>query len=410
MTQISLNGTGVASAGALSLQSNGTTEAIGISTGQVATLAQNPILTSGTANGVAYLNGSKVVTSGSALVFDGTNLGVGVTPSAWASGSKAINVGTWGAISSNTTSGNLELTNNAYQSSNAGAFTYVNTQAATRYAQALGSHYWQIAASGTAGNAISFTQAMTLDASGNWQLGTTTNLLSAANRVTMSVNGNQSAALAFGAGGTRTAHIYADSAELAIANASGASGYIDFQTNGSERVRIDSSGNLLVGTTSTGLSNTNGIVLGTGSPNFGQVTVNHANGAASGSSYSVFGYNGGAIGSITQNGTTGVLFNTSSDYRLKDITGSITGAEAKNFIMALQPKKGTWKADGSPFAGFVAHEFQEVSPSSVSGVKDAVDEDGNPIMQAMQASSPEVMANLIAYIQHLEARITALEA
>ena len=72
MAQTSLNSTGVASTGALSLQSNGTTEAIGISTGQVATLAQNPILASGTANGVGYLNGSKVLTTGSALTFDGT--------------------------------------------------------------------------------------------------------------------------------------------------------------------------------------------------------------------------------------------------------------------------------------------------------------------------------------------------
>ena len=72
MAQTSLNSTGVASTGALSLQSNGTTEAIGISTGQVATLAQNPVLTSGTANGVGYLNGSKVLTTGSALTFDGT--------------------------------------------------------------------------------------------------------------------------------------------------------------------------------------------------------------------------------------------------------------------------------------------------------------------------------------------------
>ena len=76
MSQTSLNLTGVASTGALSLQSNGTTEAIGISTGQVATLAQNPVLTSGTANGVGYLNGSKVLTTGSALTFDGTNFNV----------------------------------------------------------------------------------------------------------------------------------------------------------------------------------------------------------------------------------------------------------------------------------------------------------------------------------------------
>jgi hypothetical protein len=140
----------------------------------------------------------------------------------------------------------------------------------------------------------------------------------------------------------------------------------------------------------------------TGAPVNISLDVYHTTGSSSGASFFVSRYNGTQIGDIAQNGTTGVLYNTSSDYRLKDITGPVTGVEAKDFIMALQPKHGTWKTDGSRFVGFVAHEFQEVSPSSVSGVKDAVDEDGNPKMQAMQASSPEVMANLIAFVQELK--------
>ena len=66
-TQVSLNSGAVASAGALALQTNGTTQAVSISTGQVATLAQNPILTSGTINGVAYLNGTNVLTTGTTV-------------------------------------------------------------------------------------------------------------------------------------------------------------------------------------------------------------------------------------------------------------------------------------------------------------------------------------------------------
>ena len=50
-----------------------------------------------------------------------------------------------------------------------------------------------------------------------------------------------------------------------------------------------------------------------------------------------------------------------------------------------------------------------VSPSSVTGKKDAVDEDGNPILQTMQASSPEVMANVVAELQFLRKRVTSLE-
>ena len=171
-TQVSLNSGAVASAGALAIQTNGTTQAVSISTGQVATLAQNPILTSGTANGVAYLNGSKAVTSGSALVFDGTNLGLGVTPSAWSQG-KAIEAlekgyGFWNGGSS------AYVVANAYFNS---GFKYGGTGQASHYYQYQGAHVWSTAASGTAGNAITFTQAMTLDASGNLLVGKTTSSL-----------------------------------------------------------------------------------------------------------------------------------------------------------------------------------------------------------------------------------------
>jgi len=64
--------------GVLDLQTNGTT-AISISASQVVTFANQPAYTGGTANGVLYLNASKVLTSGSALVFDGTNLGIGAS-------------------------------------------------------------------------------------------------------------------------------------------------------------------------------------------------------------------------------------------------------------------------------------------------------------------------------------------
>lgn len=108
-TQVSLNDGAVASAGALAIQTNGTTQAVSISTGQVATVAQNPILTSGTANGVAYLNGSKAVTSGSALVFDGTNFS------------------TTGTIKGSTTIG----VGNATPSASGAGITFPSTQSAS---------------------------------------------------------------------------------------------------------------------------------------------------------------------------------------------------------------------------------------------------------------------------------------
>jgi hypothetical protein len=103
-----------------------------------------------------YLNGSKAVTTGSALTFDGTNLGLGVTPSAW-SVFKAFDINTVGSVAASTTS--MSLFRNAYY--NGSNFLYKTTDTAERYYLGGGQHQWFTATSGTAGNAISFTQAMT---------------------------------------------------------------------------------------------------------------------------------------------------------------------------------------------------------------------------------------------------------
>ena len=150
------------------------TEAVRINSAQVTTFAQNPILTSGTANGVAYLNGSKVLTTGSALVFDGSgNLGLGVTPSAWFSGYKALETGS-GSLVYPGTATNTQLWNNLYVNA-AGNVTYKSTGIGGLYSIGGGgnAHTWYYAASGTAGTTATLTQAMTLDASGNLGIGTT---------------------------------------------------------------------------------------------------------------------------------------------------------------------------------------------------------------------------------------------
>jgi hypothetical protein len=176
-------------------------------------------------------------------------------------------------------------------------------------------------------------------------------------------------------------------------------------TNNTARVTVDTSGNLLVGYTGATGVPSEGVGLNTGVN--ASISLGH-NGSASGTTFIYFGYNGGLIGSVTQTGTAAVLFNTTSDYRLKDITGPVT--ESGAFIDALKPKVGTWKSDGSKFVGFLAHEFAEVSPCSVVGEKDAVDEEGKPKHQAMQASSAEVIANLVAELQSLRQRVAALES
>jgi hypothetical protein len=117
---------------------------------------------------------------------------------------------------------------------------------------------------------------------------------------------------------------------------------------------------------------------------------------------------GNVAGRITHNGTTSVNYGSGSDYRLKDITGPVTNAA--NFINALKPKVGTWKADGSKFVGFLAHEFAEICPQAVVGEKDGVDADGNPIYQSMEASNAEVIANMVSLLQEQQALITTLTA
>ena len=96
------------------------------------------------------------------------NLGLGVTPSAWDATFKTVQVN-YANYAGNTTSANI--THNAYY--NAGWKYIASSTSSTIYDQFQGAHRWFNAPSGTAGNAISFTQAMTLDNSGNLLVGAT---------------------------------------------------------------------------------------------------------------------------------------------------------------------------------------------------------------------------------------------
>lgn len=180
-----------------------------------------------------------------------------------------------------------------------------------------------------------------------------------------------------------------------------------FNTAGVERARIDGSGVLLVGRTASvsgALSRL--VVAGNGATYFGVCITNTS---TTNTQFLTFTNSSDATaGSVVQNGSTSVLYNTTSDYRLKNNPQPLTGSG--EFIDALEPVTWTWVIDGSRGAGFIAHKFQAVSPSSVTGEKDAVDADGKPIYQSMQASSPEVMANIVAELQSLRARVAALEA
>jgi len=122
--------------------------------------------------------------------------------------------------------------------------------------------------------------------------------------------------------------------------------------------------------------------------------------------------NATTLGTITQNGSSAVLYNTSSDYRLKDELGPIEDPVGK--LMELQPKHLRWKVDQVEFDGFIAHEVDAVVPYAVTGEKDAVD-DGNIVPQQLDAGQliPLLTAALQeahSKIDELTARLDALEA
>jgi len=176
------------------------------------------------------------------------NLGLGVTPSGWRSIDKAFDVGD--TISLYYQAGDLGgITHNHYFSNSSGNRVYKKNGYANMYLIGNnGAHAWFNAPSGTAGTAISFTQAMTLTAAGNLGIGTSSpiekltiaNTSGAAAAAAFWANGgNSSNELYVGQGGDNEAYVF-NRANTALV----------FGTNNLQRMRIDSSGNLLVGATS----------------------------------------------------------------------------------------------------------------------------------------------------------------
>ena len=214
--------------------------------------------------------------------------------------------------------------------------------------------------------------------------------------------------------------------------------YMRFFTNNAERMRIGSAGNLSIGGTA------NIGVLGVKQYSQTATTFRLDSFSGSGRWFYLpngnYGYqgsekiyaNGGRnrnfvnatgtqVGSIQINsGST--AFNTTSDYRLKDNPQPLTGSG--EFIDALQPKTWTWNhSDGGTGVGFIAHEAAEAGLGlCVSGEKDEVgldqveneqtgeyEEQVVPKYQQVDYSNSELIANMVAELQSLRARIADLE-
>jgi hypothetical protein len=180
---------------------------------------------------------------------------------------------------------------------------------------------------------------------------------------------------------------------------------LGFSTLATERMRIDSSGRLLVNLTSLPTSSAR---LNVGfNNNSGSYALNiyHTSSSYNDSAVVFYGHSNQTMGYIYCNGTT-TQYSTGSDYRLKENIAPMTGALSK--VVQLKPCTYTWKADGSNGQGFIAHELAEICPDAVSGEKDAVNGDGTIRPQGVDTSF--LVATLTAAIQEQQALITQLQA
>jgi len=406
---------------------------------------QTAVYPGGTANGVAYLNGSKVLTTGSALVFDGSNLGVGVTPSAWTTLTAIQNKNSsWYGFGNE---GGLYA--NAYYAS--GSWRYIATAAATGYDSngAAGQHRWYNAPSGTAGNAITFTQAMTLDASGRLGLGTTspttplqiqtaaatgvnsifcTGSTTSYNFWTISnTSGNARIGVDSSSGGALATGSSAYSTVIGSANATP----LHLISNGAVQATIDTSGTLLLGS-SPGASeawislknnfatkpaiNVFGNTAGDAS-NSGITISKYDNSSATTQILIRFVTNAGANGSgqINANGANSAAFGTFSDRRLKENIVDLPPQLAN--IMALRPVEYDYieSEGGGHQIGFIAQEVQAIYSDLVGERTDGMltlsdmNKNDARLIKAMQEMKALIDTQALT-ITTLTARITALES
>jgi hypothetical protein len=334
------------------------------------------------------------------------NVGIGTTPEDWNSAWVATQVGSGSSLvgASGATSRTF-LSDNAYAdgSNQLTSWKYMSTNEASLYAQLDGTHSFRVASSGTADTAITWSEAMRITSSGNVGIGITNPVYN------LVVSAGGASGIEFGPAYSGTANL------VQHYNRSGAA-YVDavneaaqhrFSIGGTEKMRIDSSGNLLVGGTSY-----SGIGVSIAHPdNSGSFSI--FSGSGTGYHWRFGNFTNGVVGSITTS-TSATSYNTSSDYRLKENVTDVTGAADR--VKALNPVRFNFIADpDTTVDGFLAHEVQDVVPEAITGTHNEVDDDGNPVYQGIDQSKlvPLLTAALqeaLTKIDDLETRLAALEA
>ena len=365
-------------------------------------------LTSGvaafTANGVAYASSTTGLATGSGVTYDGTTFGTTADASI-----HGLTVGKGaGSVSTNTAFGSSALlvnTTGAYNSAFGANTLYSNTTGVS--VVALG---YLAGSSNTTGSYATYIGRNAGAAVTTSNSNTFVGYYAGAN-----ATGSNNTFVGCGANSGSGGLVTTGSANTILGNYSGNQGGLDIRTlsnyivlsdgDGNPRQIVDNTGVAYFDTITSTATAGGTVILGPTATTGPKVVTGHATGTASGNQYAVYNYAGTTIGSVSQNGTTGVLFNITSDYRLKNVIGAVSGQGER--IDALEPTEYEWKSDGSRTRGFLAHKFQEVYPSSVNGTKDAVDDEGKPVYQTMQASTAEVIADLVAEIQSIRARLKA---
>jgi len=279
---------------------------------------------------------------------------------------------------------------------------YLVSAAASSFDQLNGGFSWLTAPSGTAGNAISFTQAMTLEASGNLLIGgTDTSIRSGIFGIGIGSTAKANAGTSLRTDGRNWLTFTSSSPTYG-------NGYIFYDaTAGAERARITSGGDLLVG--KPGI---NAGVVGIENRNDGQIYSTLSANTNSFSTVNVFSTGAGAFRFYVGMGGTVYATSTSisaiSDRTLKEnIRDLETGLTE---VMALKPRRFDWKnGDAQNVAGFVAQEVEEVLPELVTDYVYNKDEDGNDIIKK-SLKMGDILPTLVKAIQEQQAIITALTA
>ena len=315
------------------------------------------------------------------------NLGLGVTPSAWGSTDRAFQVGNTVSLFRDGAANAYFAYNNYLNSSS--QFIYSNNGFASSYFQGGGQHQWFIAPSGTAGNAITFTQAMTLDASGNLGLGTTSP--TSRGHFVAADNGSDDNTITLGFAFNSTS---VQLGSIGTHNTSSTDGGLKFSTLSSgtlaERARIDSSGNLLIGST-TNTTNSNLILTG---------ATRWAVGTQSGGNIFYIVRDSDGVGQYMVQGSTS--WTATSDERLKDIIEPISNASSK--VSTLRAVIGKFKkdAEGTRRSFLIAQDVQAVLPEAVTVQEDE--------FGTLGIQYTEVIPLLVAAIKEQNTVIESLKA